>query len=203
MSDVDVSQIESAVDRLVGGDPSARKELIQITCDRLTRLTRKMLKDFPTVRRWEETDDVFQRAAMRLWKSLEEVQPTSARHFLNLAALQIRRELIELSRSLQGPHGHARNHDSVANGVDETQSNAPLDAASDTYEAKRLASWSEFHQCVQNLEDDERETFELIWYQGLSQENVAQLLKVSQKTVSRRWQKARRNIYELLGKELP
>ena len=56
---------------------------------------------------------------------------------------------------------------------------------------------------VRKLDDEERETFDLIWYQGLSQQAVAGLLSTSQRTISRRWQKARRGIYELLGQRLP
>ncbi len=39
-------------------------------CERLTRLARKMLKDFGRVRRWEETDDVVQNALLRLYRTL-------------------------------------------------------------------------------------------------------------------------------------
>lgn len=87
---------EKAIIRLLDGDEDARRELIQLSYDRLRKLARKMLSCFPTVKRWEETDDVFQRSALRLWKSLEEVRPTDSRHYFNLAAMQVRRELIEL-----------------------------------------------------------------------------------------------------------
>ncbi len=42
------------------------------------RLTWKLLRDFPGVPRWEETDDVLQNAAVRLCPALEDVQPTRA-----------------------------------------------------------------------------------------------------------------------------
>ena len=71
-----------------------------------------MLKDFPAIRRWEETDDVFQRAALRLWQLLENVEPDDSRHYFNLAALQVRRELIEIARSINGTFGLARNQES-------------------------------------------------------------------------------------------
>jgi RNA polymerase sigma-70 factor (ECF subfamily) len=203
MNDSEFAEIDEAVKRLIQGDESARQQLIQLSYDRLKRLTRKMLKDFPTVHRWEDTDDVFQRAAMRLWKSLAEVQPESSRHYFNLAALHVRRELIELARSYRGPLGPARNLESVAGCDSETVRDAIDNAGSDTYEASSLATWNEFHEKVQLLESSEREIFELIWYQGLSQETVSRLLGASQKTISRRWQKARRNIFELVGRQLP
>lgn len=203
MSDSEFQEIETAVQQWISGDPSARQKLIQLSYDRLRRLTRRMLQDFPTVRRWEETDDVFQRAAMRLWRVLEKVQPESSRHFFNLAALQVRRELIDLARSLGGPLGQAGNYESRSGDDSQSLQDTPANSGSETYEASSLATWSEFHEKVQLLDANERETFELIWYQGLSQESVALILEISQKSVSRRWQKARRNLFELLGRQLP
>src|SRR5947209_5895326 len=40
-------QVQGWLDRLRAGDESARKELLNCACDRLTRLTRKMLKSYP------------------------------------------------------------------------------------------------------------------------------------------------------------
>ena len=203
MDNTDFVEIESTVNRLINGDESARKDLIQISYQRLKKLARKLLKDFPTVRRWADTDDVFQRAAMRLWQSLETVQPESSRHYFNLAALQVRRELIELARSFNGPEGLARNQESFPRGESEIDTDDQNEKASETFEASTLASWGEFHQKVEQLKDDEHEVFSLIWYQGLSQESVAKTLNVSQKTVSRRWQQARSNLFHLLDGQLP
>ena len=194
-----ISDLDQTVMRLKNGEPSAREELIQISWDRLHQLAKKMLGDFPAVKRWEETDDVFQRATVRLWESLKIVRPENTRHFFNLAALQIRRELIELSRSLNGPLGLNRNQDSVEQ-TDRLETNVQGIGNAD---ACQLAAWTEFHESIDKLEPEHREVFELIWYQGLSQKSVAELTGVSQKTVSRRWQKSRRHLYEMLGGRLP
>src|SRR5260370_1414506 len=42
------------------GGPTARNELLRHACERLRCLTRKMLKGFARVKRWELTDDVQQ-----------------------------------------------------------------------------------------------------------------------------------------------
>jgi RNA polymerase sigma-70 factor (ECF subfamily) len=91
-------QIQGWVDRLRAGDESARGELLNCACERLTRLTRKMLKSFPRLKRWEQTDDVFQNAALRLHRALGEVRPPTAADFFRLAALNIRRELLDLAK---------------------------------------------------------------------------------------------------------
>src|SRR6476620_8714257 len=95
--------------RARSGETAARDELIRRCSHRLELLTRKMLKTYPTVRRWEETGDVFQNAAVRLVRALNAVTPTNTREFFGLAAEQIRRELIDLARHYSGPEGHGRN----------------------------------------------------------------------------------------------
>ena len=73
----------------------------------LERLTRRMLKDYARLRRWEQTGDVLQNALLRLHRALASERPRSVRAFLALAATQIRRELIDLSRHHFGPEGQA------------------------------------------------------------------------------------------------
>src|SRR5262245_23153786 len=88
-------QIQGWIDRLRAGDESARKELFNCAYHRLTQLTRKMLHGYSRVRRWEETDDVMQNAAMRLYRSLADVRPATVADFFRLAALNVRRELLD------------------------------------------------------------------------------------------------------------
>src|SRR5436305_11969042 len=86
MSPGETTQILDWVERLRVGDDSAMGELLVHFEARLCKLTRKMLRTFPAVRRWEQTDDVFQGAAMRLRRALKEVTPKSTREFFGLAA---------------------------------------------------------------------------------------------------------------------
>ena len=62
--------------------------------------------------RWEQTDDVVQNALVRLRRALETTSPESVRSFVNLAAVQIRRELIDLARHYHGPNGMGAHHES-------------------------------------------------------------------------------------------
>ena len=88
----------------------ARDALLNHASDRLEALTRRMLRNFPRLRRWEQTGDVLQNAVLRLHRSLATIRPESARQFYGLAAAQIRRELIDLSRHHFGPEGAAAHH---------------------------------------------------------------------------------------------
>lgn len=186
--------LRASLRRLKSGDSEARREIIECTFDRMRSLASKMLGRFPAVRRWYDTDDLLQKAATRIWLALEEVHPEDERHFINLSALQIRRELLDFTRTLQGPLGLQRNHDSVQDSVEPTP---------ELPESTLLAQWTEFHDKVDELPAEERECFHLLWYQGLSQHAVADLTGSSQKTVGRRWQRARRHLFDLLGGELP
>jgi len=80
------------------GDDGAYDELLDLASRRLYTLARKMFSRYPKLRRWEQTDDIFQNAMIRLHRSLVEVRPDSARAFLGLAAVQIRRTLLDLAR---------------------------------------------------------------------------------------------------------
>src|SRR5947209_2117063 len=101
----EAGRIQGCLERLRAGDPSARDELFRQAGGRLERLARRMLRDFPGVRRWAQTGDVLQSALVRLLRALAEVRPASAREFLGLAAEQIRRELLDLARHYYGPRG--------------------------------------------------------------------------------------------------
>jgi RNA polymerase sigma-70 factor (ECF subfamily) len=98
-SSLDTTQLQALLDRIRAGDTAARDELLRSVVGRLEGLARKMLRGFPLVRRWNETDDVLQNALLRLLRALETVNPASTRAFFGLAAAQIRRELLDLRRT--------------------------------------------------------------------------------------------------------
>ncbi len=197
-----IEQLQVWIDRMQAGDPTARDQLLGHACERLRRLTRKMLKDFARVKRWELTDDVLQNAMLRLWTALGQVKPRSARDFYTLAALQIRRELIDLVRQYYGPKGIGANQASNVQ-LDSSAGTPPADVANSTLEPSQLAIWSEFHERVDTLPEEEREVFDLLWYQGLTQADAAALLGISEATLRRRWLAARERLHRALKGELP
>ncbi len=199
-----VKQIEHWIGRLQAGDESARAPLLEQACDRLRRLTRKMLRNYAAVKRWEETDDVLQNALVRLWGALRQVTPHSAREFYGLANLQIRRELVDLARQYYGPQGAGAHHASAVGqpGTDSTPPH-PAEPADETHEPGELAVWSEFHQWVDRLPEEERDVFDLLWYQELTHPEAAAVLGISEATLRRRWLAARQRLYGLLKGQLP
>lgn len=204
MADDPTTELQGCLDRLRRGDPAARGELIAAACGRLGQLTRVMLRDYRRLRRWEQTDDVLQNALIRLDRALREVTPDSPLDFYRLATMQIRRELIDLARHHFGPEGPGALHATDAGGTtDPGAVHRAYEPAESTHEPGRLASWTEFHRRVEGLPDEEREVFDLVWYQGLTHAEAAVLLGVSTKTVQRRWHSACLRLHHDLGGVLP
>ena len=114
------TQLQKLVDRARAGDAGANTLLIEHACNRLLKLTRKMFHDYPSLRRWEQTDDVFQNALLRLHHALASVQVESVRHFFNLAGEMVRRELLDLKKHHFGAHGDAKNHHTDHQPSDDT-----------------------------------------------------------------------------------
>src|SRR5262245_66628998 len=108
--------LQKWVDRLRAGDETARDQLINCCCDRLRLLTRKMLRRYPRVKRWEETDDVLQNVLLRLRRTLSQVKPVSVADFLRLASVNIRRELLDLVKRSCGPPGLGARPSTVQDG---------------------------------------------------------------------------------------
>src|SRR5262245_2739234 len=183
-------QIQACLDRLRGGDEAARDELLGCACDRLRNLARKMLKGYPNVHRWEQTDDVLQNAALRLHRTLRQIPVETSRDFFRLAAVNIRRELLDLAKHHYGPLGQGARHASQPD-----RGSGGLDPSDPVDDPRRLAAWGEFHRQIDALPDEEREVFDLLWYQGLSQAEAAELLGVSDRTIKRRWQAARLRLH--------
>ena len=196
--------IQGCIDRLRGGDESARAALLDCAADRLARLARKMLKGYPGVARWEQTDDVAQNALIRLDRALRAVAPPTARDFFRLAAAQVRRELIDLARHYQGPRGLGAHHATRAGPRRlRRRGGDGRGGAETTYDPGRLAAWAEFHAAVAALNEADRELFDLLWYQGLTQAEAATILGVTERTVNGRWLAARVRLGDSLGGQLP
>lgn len=184
------TQIQRLLDKIKSGTEFDRNELINHSCGRLLKLTRKMFHNFKSLRRWEQTDDVFQNALIRLHRSLLEVQVVDVRHFFNLAALQIRRELLDLTKHYYGKLGLGANHHSDhQNGPDCILANA-------TNNPIQNKSMEKFHQNIDTLPEEEQEIINMLFYEGFNQEETAEFLGISLSTVKRRWHAARLKLAE-------
>jgi RNA polymerase sigma-70 factor (ECF subfamily) len=195
------TRLQGWLDRLQTGDRSAQDELLRHIGGRLERLARKMLRRFPGVHRWADTDDVLQNASLRLLRALQEVRPANTREFFSLAAEQMRRELLDLSRHFFGAWGVGANHASV--GADKDSKGGagePFDPGDDGAELER---WCAFHEAVAQLPAEEREVIGLVFYHGWTQAQIAELFQVNERTIRRRLQSACLELDRRLGDQLP
>ena len=156
--------LQECLTRLRAGDRSARDALIGYSCDRLHRLTHRMLREYPRVRRWEETSDVRQNATLRLLRALAEVQPASVEDFMRLAAACIRRELIDLARHYYGPEGLGVHHQSDRFPADGSGTSDPQQAVERAAAPARSLEMFEIHELVSQLPAEECEVFQLRHY---------------------------------------
>jgi len=195
------TDLQMQLARFRQGDPGALNELILLASHRLQTLTHQMLRDYPGVRRWSQTDDVLQSALIRLCRALEQVRPASAREFYALATIQIRRELIDLARHYSGPECGAAHHESFDG--EPNQERQIREKSNLTHEPAALADWSEFHTQIATLPEEQREIFGLIFYQGMTQDEAAEVLDVGLRTVQRRWQATLLSLHRIRSGELP
>ena len=192
------TKLQSLLEGLAAGDADAQSKIIEHSCERLRRLTHRMLREYTKVKRWEQTDDVLQNAMLRLNRSLVQVKPESPRQFYGLAATQIRRELIDLGRHHYADKGIGANHE-----TDRQDGAARIEKTATVTEPENLEDWTRFHEVVENLPNDEREVFSLLWYEGLTQPEASSVLGVSLRTVKRRWQEARLAIHSAMTGDHP
>ena len=188
------TELQHWIELLHSGDDRATHGLIARACERLRLLARKMLRGFPVVRSHEQTDDILQNALLRLYHSLAEVRPETLRHFFALAGRQIRRELLDLAKRYRRLDGHCTTVPGDGPDLDRPcDGDCPAD----------LAQWTEFHALVETLPDEEREVVNLLWYEGMTQPEAAEVLGVSSRTVLRRWHAARLKLYKVLDDGTP
>jgi RNA polymerase sigma-70 factor (ECF subfamily) len=185
-------------------EEGAFDELAIHATERLRGLARRMLRRYPHLRRWEETDDIFQAALIRLHGSLTEVKPDSRRAFFGLAITQIRRTLIDLARHYYGAHGDGAHHHTDVGGQAADDAGGPIaQAVGNADGPEALRQWTCFHEAIEALPEDERETFSLVWYGGLTQRAAAEVLAISERTVIRRLNRARLALHDQLDGERP
>ena len=196
----DDAALAESVARLAAGDLSARERILERCGARLRLLARRMLRRFPEVHRHDDTDDVFQQAALRLHDALGDMtrRGETPRSIMALAATQVRRTLLDLARRNRGPWSHAANHDTNVDAGGGHHVERLTDSA-----VEPLDRWEAFHAAVESLPDEQREVVLLAWYRGADQRSIATMAGCSERTVRSRWRQARERLRTALASEPP
>jgi RNA polymerase sigma-70 factor (ECF subfamily) len=120
-----------------------------------------------------QADEMLSAVVERLLKALRQARPANTRQFFALACQHMRWELNDMARRL----------DEQATAVPLRDEAVPAPASSDSGispDGRRILA------AIEQLPEGERETFDLVRIQGLSQAEAAQVLEVSVMTVNRR-----------------
>jgi RNA polymerase sigma-70 factor (ECF subfamily) len=171
--------VQRYLDELAGGSPAEPvvRALLDRAVRRLGQLCATLLhQGYPRLTRPPlnlQPDEVLGAVVERLLKALREARPASVRQFFALAGQHMRWELNDLARRL----------DERPAALELQEGMVPAPASSDpglTPDARRML------EAIEGLPEDEREAFDLVRIQRLTQAEAARVLGVSAMTVKRR-----------------
>ena len=197
MSGSTTQDIAGLLDRLRSGDETARRAILERAYHRLMRIAATVFhKDFRSLRDRHDVESVVSVLWIRLVAALEKTQPETPENFFGLVFVHVRHALLDLTRKQRRDDARRRN-----GRLDAGQSDAPaaFDPADTTQDPARLALLTEVHQQVATLPDDERRVFDLRDYGGYSQAEIAQLLGLHPRKVSRLWYAATSRLARGMG----
>src|SRR4029453_11847670 len=154
------------------------RQLLASAVDRLHLLCRTLFfRSYPRLTRPPlslQTEEMLDAVVERLLKAMREVRPPTVRQFFALANQHMRWELNDLARRL----------DEESRAVELRESSVPAPAESS---ASQLSpNIRRIMDSIESLPEEEREVFNLLRIQGMTQTEAAFVLEVSVKTVQRR-----------------
>ena len=171
--------VQGYLDELAGDQPAEPviRALLERAVHRLHELCAALLyRSYPRLTRPPlnlQVEEMLGAVVERLLKALREIRPGTVRQFFALASQHMRWELNEMARRL----------DEQPTAAELREGLVPAPASSDsqlTADVRRML------EAIERLPEGEREAFELVRIQGMSQAEAARLLEVSVATVNRR-----------------
>jgi RNA polymerase sigma factor (sigma-70 family) len=184
--------VQRYLDALTGDAPA--EPIIRLLLDRAVRRLHQLCasvlyRGYPRLTRPPlnlQADEMLGALVERLLKALREARPATVRQFFALAGQHMRWELNDLARRL----------DKAPAVVSVLDGSVPAPADSDsgfTADGRRMIA------VIDSLPSDEREAFDLVRIQGMTNPEAAEVLGVSVKTVKRRLDRGLQLLTEQLG----
>jgi RNA polymerase sigma-70 factor (ECF subfamily) len=184
--------VQRYLDELAGDGPAEPvvRALLDGAVRRLHQLCAALLhRSYPRLTRPPlnlQAEEMLSAVVERLLKALRAARPRTVRQFFALACQHMRWELNDMARRL----------DEQPAALELDEGLVPAPAGSDsglTPDRRRML------EAIANLPEGEREAFDLVRIQGLSQAEAAQVLGVSPMTVNRRLNHGLQLLAEALG----
>ena len=169
-----------------GGNSPAEpivRELLAQAANRLHLLCAGMLyRSYPRLTRGPvnlRSEEMLSAVVERLIRALREVHPTTVRQFFGLANQHIRWELNDVARRLDEQEEHLE--------LSEAFADQPASAEE---RSKPSLTTRRILDAIGRLPDEEREVFNLVRIQGLTQLEAADVVGCSERTLQRRLSRA-------------
>jgi RNA polymerase sigma-70 factor (ECF subfamily) len=188
--------VQRYLDELAGDSPAEPvvRALLARAVGRLHQLCASLLHHkYPRLTRPPtnlQTDELLGAVVERLLKALREARPSNVRQFFALACQHMRWELNDLARRLDQQPAVMELHDE----------SVPAPGSSDsilTSDTRRIL------EAIDRLPEGEREAFDLVRIQGMSQAEAARVLGVSVMTTRRRLSRGLQLLAATLGDLYP
>lgn len=198
--------LQLLLDRVRNGDKAAATELFAIASERLLGTARRLLNSFTALRkRGEETGDVLHGAYERIIRSTLELKPQTVAQFFALAALKLRQQMLDRLRQLKAYADRHSEQTGMNDGELSLQVPArvlgarggdgpeefPAEFSEQTVRLEKLDFAIDLVRSLEELPEEERQTVELIFWCGFSQNEAGDLIGVDPSTIKRRWARAR------------
>lgn len=164
---------------LKNGNRAAESKLVELVYRPLRRLAQRLLAS-------ERRDHSMQATALVHEVYLRLVQPASADlndrvHFMAVAARVMRRVLVD----------HARVHRAVKRGGDQVRVDLEESAVIDPARSEEVLAIDECLTRLGELDPRQRDIVEMRFFGGLTEQEIAEVLGTSERTVRREWSMAR------------
>jgi RNA polymerase sigma factor (TIGR02999 family) len=184
------SMISSLISAAEGGDSTVTDELFSALYTELHRLARREL-----AKQWSPISlsitTLLHEAYLDMADREGAAFPDQAR-FMGYAARVMRGVIID----------HARNRSAIKRGREFEITSLAHDAVESAVDAKELSSISDALDQLAKVEPELAEVVDLKFFCGFSFAEIAALQKLSERTVQRRWEKARIYLYRIIRTDL-
>ena len=184
--------VQRFLDKLAGDAPAEPvvRALLDRAVRRLHQLCDALLhRGYPRLARPPlnlQADEMLSAVVERLLKALREARPGTVRQFFALANQHMRWELNDMARRLDEQPAAVELPDGLVPAPDSSDSGL-------TPDGRRML------EAIANLPEGEREAFDLVRVQGMTQAEAAQVLGVSAMTVNRRLNRSLQLLAQALG----